>query len=83
MKGKMKPTACLKIFSFSVDDIMSTVVNFICSKISLELFISVKHKWIWIQKSNIGVTLKCEPVSCESASSEPMSLQVASLRVAS
>ena len=75
----MKPTAYLKIFSFIVGDIMSTAVNFICSKIILELFISVKRKWIWIQKSNIGVILKCEPVSCESASSEPMSLRVASL----
>ena len=83
IKGIMKPTICLKIFSFSVGDIMSTAVNFICSKIILELFISVKRKWIWIQKSNIGVILKCEPVSCESASSEPMSLRVASLRVAS
>ena len=83
MKGKMKPTVCLKIFSFSVGDIMSTAVNFICSKIILELFISAKHKWIWKHKSNIGVILKCDPVSCESASSEPMSLRVASLRVAS
>ena len=69
----MKPTVCLK----SLGD------NFICSKIILELYISVKHKWIWKQKSNIEVILKCEPVSCESASSEPMSLRVASLRVAS
>ena len=83
MKGKMKPTACLKIFSFSVGDIMSTAVNFICSKIILELFLSVKHKWIWKQKSNIGVILKCEPVSCKSSSCEPMSLIVASLRIAS
>ena len=78
MKGKTKPTICLKIFSFSVGDIMSTAINFLCSKIILELLISVKHKWIWKQKSNIGVILKCEPVSCES-----MSLRVASLRVQS
>ena len=83
IKGIMKPTICLKIFSFSVGDIMSTAVNFICSKISLELFISVKHNWIWKQKSNIGVILKGEPESCDSASCksmswEPMSLQVAS-----
>ena len=83
MKGKMKPTVCLKIFSFSVGDIMSTAVNFICSKIILELFISVKQKWIWKQKYSNGVILKCGPVSCESASCEPMSLRVASLGVAS
>ena len=88
IKGIMKPTICLKIFSFSVGDIMSTAVNFIFSKIGLELFISVKHNWIWKQKSNIGVILKGEPESCESASCksmswEPMSLRVASLRVAS
>ena len=35
LKGKMKPTICLKIFSFSADDIMSTAVKFICSKIIL------------------------------------------------
>ena len=67
---------------------MSTTVNFICSKIIFELFIRVKYKWIWKQKSNIGVILKCELVSCESASCksascEPMSLRVASLQVAS
>ena len=83
----MKPTICLKIFSFSVGDIMSTAVNFICNKISLELFISVKHNWIWKQKSNIGVILKgdpesCEFASCKSMSWEPMSLRVASLRAA-
>ena len=88
IKGKMKPTICLKIFSFSVGDIMSTAINFLCSKILLELLISVKHKWIKKQKSNIGVILKCEPVSCESASCksascESMSLRVASLRVQS
>ena len=83
MKGKMKPPVCLKILIFSVGDIMSTAVNFICSKIILQLFVSVKDKWIWKQKSNIGVILKCDRVSCESASSEPMSLRVASLRVAS
>ena len=83
MKGKMKPNVCLKIFSFSVGDIMSTAVNFISSKIILELLISVKHKWIWKQKSNIGVILKCEPMSCAPASNEPMSLRVANLRVAS
>ena len=43
----MKPTICLKIFSFSVDDIMSTAFTFICSKIIFELFVRVKHKWIW------------------------------------
>ena len=84
----MKPTICFKIFSFSVDGIMSTAVNFICSKIVFELFIRVKYKWIWKKKSNVGAILKCEPVSCESASCksascEPMSLRVASLQVAS
>ena len=78
----MKPTICLKMFSFSLGDIISTAFNFICSKI-LELFISFKHKWIWKQKSNIGVILKCDAVGYESASCEPMSLRVASLRVAS
>ena len=38
----MKPTICLKIFSFSGDDIISTAVKFICTKIILELFTSVK-----------------------------------------
>ena len=84
----MKPTICFKIFSFSVDGIMSTAVNFKCSKIVFELFIRVKYKWIWKKKSNVGAILKCEPVSCESASCksascEPMSLRVASLQVAS
>ena len=84
----MKPTICLKIFSFSVDDIMSTAIKFICNKIFLELFTSVKQKWIWKQKSNIEVILKGKPVSYESASCKswsckPMSLRVASLQVAS
>ena len=83
IKGKMKPTICLKIFSFSADDIMSTAVKFICSKIILELFTSVKQKWIWKQKSNIGVILKGEPVSCESASCKSWSCESMSLRVAS
>ena len=87
IKGKVKPTICLKIFSFSVDDIMSTAIKFICNKIILELFTSVKQKWIWKQKSNIGVILKGKPVSYESASCKswsckPMSLRVASLQVA-
>ena len=73
IKGKMKPTICLKIFSFGADDIMSTAVKFICSKIIIELFTRVKQKWIWKQKSNIGVILK----------GEPMSLRVASLRAGS
>ena len=88
INSKMKPTICFKIFSFSVDGIMSTAVNFIWSKIVFELFIRVKYKWIWKQKSNVGVILKCESVSCESASCksascEPMSLRVTSLQVAS
>ena len=79
IKGKMKPTICLKIFSFSVGDIMSTAIKFICSKIILELFTSVKQKWIWKQKSNIGVILNgklvsYESASCRSWSCEPMSL---------
>ena len=82
----MESTICLKIFSFTVDDIMGTAVKFICSKIILELFTSVKQKWIWKQKSNIGVILRGGPVSrtsasCKSWSCEPMSLQVACLRV--
>ena len=70
----MKPTICLKNFSFSVYDIMKTAFTFICSKIIYELFVRVTHKWIWKQKSNIGVILKCEPVSCKSSSCESMRL---------
>ena len=87
IKGKMKPSICLKIFSFSIGDIMSTTIKFICSKIILDLFTSVKQKWIWKQKSNIGVILKGKPASYESASCkswscEPISLRLASLQVA-
>ena len=80
INSKMKPTICFKIFSFSVDGIMSTVVNFICSKIAFELFIHVKYKWIWKQKSSVGAILKCEPVSCKSAGCELNNLRIASCK---
>ena len=79
----MKPTICLKIFSFSVDDLISAVFNFICGKIIFELSLRAKLKWISKQKSNVGVTLKCVSVSYKSVSCEPMSLIVAYLRIAS
>ena len=79
IKGKMKPTICLKIFSFGADDIMSTAVKFISSKIILELFPSVKQKWIWKQKSNIGVILKGEPMSLRDASLRAGSLSICKL----
>ena len=79
----MKPTICQKIFSFSVYDIMSTAFTFICSKIIFELLVRVKHKWMWKQKSNIRVILKCKPVSFQSSSCESMSLIVTSLWIAS